>query len=217
MGNRIKINCEGSSLLTLNKIKPFQGDIKTLSDKNRERLKTSIIKYGFSCPFFIWENEGNNYLLDGHQRLTVLSWMKSDGWEIPELPVVYIQAETKQEAKQLLLHITSQYGKFSEKKILQYIQDYKINTENIRLSNSEIYLEPINFEIINYNKDRNEEFKSSYDCINKSKKIKVQIGELEGTIESNPVIQTFMNILMEKIHETNFCSTITWVIQRCIK
>ena len=143
MESIIKINCEGSDVLPLNEIKPFQGDIKTLSDKNRERLKTVIIKYGFTCPFFIWEHEGQNYLLDGHQRLNVLNWMQNDGWKIPKLPVVYIHADTEKKAKQLLLHITSQYGEFNKQNIKEIIDKFNINTNYIMLRNSPIKLKPL--------------------------------------------------------------------------
>jgi len=34
-------------------------------------IKTSIKKYGFSFPFFVWQNGGKNWILDELKRLGV--------------------------------------------------------------------------------------------------------------------------------------------------
>jgi len=46
-----------------------------------------------------------------------------DGVDIPPVPVVYVDCKDKAEAKELLLKITSQYGKVSLSGLYEYIQD----------------------------------------------------------------------------------------------
>ena len=82
--DKIEIKCKGSKNLPLNKIVPFQDDLKMIPEQSLNKLKISLMKYGFSAPFFIWK--GN--LLDGHQRLTALKELGADGALLPkEFPV----------------------------------------------------------------------------------------------------------------------------------
>ena len=110
---KIDIKCEGSDALPLDKLTELQGSLKTLSSDNFKKLKHSILRNGFTAPFFVWKDPAsfNNYLLDGHQRYTVLTALSST-YEIPALPVCYIHADNVTDAKKKLLVITSQYGEF---------------------------------------------------------------------------------------------------------
>ena len=89
----------------------LQGGLKARNDIDYDKIKLSIIKFGFSFPFFIWKGEGKNYLLDGHGRFGCLCKMQNDGYKIPPLPVVYVDCKNKIEAKEKLLRLNSQYGK----------------------------------------------------------------------------------------------------------
>ena len=85
---------------------PFQGNLKNLSKENYAKLKRTLETDGFRIPFFVWVNEGKNYLLDGHQRLRVIT---KEGWH-QEYPVIKITAYDIDDAKRTLLKITSQFG-----------------------------------------------------------------------------------------------------------
>jgi hypothetical protein len=135
----IEIKCKGADYLSLDQLLEFQGRLKKISSSNKEKLRQSILKYGFSAPFFVWKNQGKYRLLDGHQRSVVLKKMRSEGFKIPDLPVVYVQAKSKKEAKEKLLHITSQYGKFSKEGFFDFINDldFKELDETMRLADKE--------------------------------------------------------------------------------
>ena len=106
---------------------PIQGDLKDLKDKNYKKLKNSLKKYGFRIPFFVWipkENEwvivdgedfeveaGKMYVLDGHQRIRVLTQEEVKPYELPYL---LIEAENFLEAKKMILVVSSQYGKMTQ-------------------------------------------------------------------------------------------------------
>jgi hypothetical protein len=112
----IRITCQAADTLTVDQLLEFQGKIKTLTDRKRGDLQSSILEKGFCVPVFIWklitEDEEKNFLLDGHQRLKTLLWMRETGYAIPPLPVVYIEADNEKDAREKLLVITSQYGEF---------------------------------------------------------------------------------------------------------
>jgi ParB-like nuclease domain len=77
----IKITCKAATSIELAKLQPLQGNLKELSVTNFEKLKKSILKHGISFPFFVWQDNGINYVLDGHQRDRVLRKMQKQGYE----------------------------------------------------------------------------------------------------------------------------------------
>ena len=138
----IKIKCRGAAELPIDSILEFQGGLKKLSKKNLEKLKARILEDGFISPIFIWEFEGDNYILDGHQRLKALSALREEGYNIPLLPVVYIDADNERDARRKLLSITSQYGEFEIAELGDWLDDFEIEIqESLRFCESEIKID----------------------------------------------------------------------------
>lgn len=136
----IKINCKAAETINIEKLKEFQGDIKELSEENKKKLIDSIIKHGVISPFFIWKNENQYNIIDGHQRLIAIKSMQSEGYIIPSLPVVFIEAKNKNDAKEKLLQISSQYGDFNLSELDLFVEEIDIDVESIRLLSREINL-----------------------------------------------------------------------------
>ena len=100
----LKIACESARTLPFSEMTEFQGELKSLSKEDYEKLRRQLETSGYSFPISIWKApDGLNYILDGHQRLRTIKAMAADGWEIPDLPVSYTEASTYKEAKQKLL------------------------------------------------------------------------------------------------------------------
>lgn len=134
----IEIKCETKDKLNLAEMTEFQGGLKSRTDIDYDKIKLSIIKYGFSFPFFVWKNDGKNYILDGHGRFSTLCKMQKDGYLIPDLPVVYVQAKNKKEAKEKLLRLNSTYGKMTKESVLEFADDIDLNFDEIALPDSVI-------------------------------------------------------------------------------
>jgi DNA modification methylase len=92
------------------------------------------LKHGFVVPIFVWKHENRNGVIDGTGRVETLSLMKEEGYIIPELPVVYIKAKDEAEAKEILLKITSQYGKMTQKGFDEFIKGLQIDFEELGLN-----------------------------------------------------------------------------------
>lgn len=139
---KIAIKCKAADYKNVNDFVEFQGNLKKLTKKNYDKLKRSILNKGFIAPIFIWKNGSKkSYILDGHQRLTVLRQLEAEGYIIPDIPVAYIEAKTKKDAKEKLLYITSQYGEIDKKGLDEFIIDIDpIKIKDIRLLKSEIDL-----------------------------------------------------------------------------
>ena len=127
----ISIKCDNEKTLELAEMTELQGGLKERTDIDYDKIKLSIIKYGFSFPFFIWKSGKTNYLLDGHGRFETLCRMQKDGYIIPPLPVYYIKAKDKAEAKQT-------YGKMTKQSVLEFAEDLQVNFEEIQLPDGTI-------------------------------------------------------------------------------
>lgn len=128
---KIKIACEAADYLPAKTLKDFQGELKKISKANLQKLKNNIIKYGFSAPIFVWKNGGINYILDGHGRVKAVLALIKDGYAVPSLPVAWIKARSKTEAKKKLLQIASQYGEMTVKGLELFLEDADIDLGEI--------------------------------------------------------------------------------------
>jgi hypothetical protein len=93
-------------------ISELQGELKTLTEDNYSRLRKSIEVFGLIAPLFVWKHAARCYAIDCHQRLRVL---KKENAQPYELPYIKIDAESKREAKEKLLVISSQYGTITQR------------------------------------------------------------------------------------------------------
>jgi len=113
----------------------LQGKLKDLPKENYEKLKKSIIDKKFSFPVFAWlDKKEKIWILDAHQRiLKVLPLLESDGYDIPKLPTVFIDAKDKREAKELLLLLNSKYANITSEGMDLFIneKDYEIDVAEI--------------------------------------------------------------------------------------
>lgn len=129
----IEIKCETKDRLNIAEMTELQGALKARTDIDYDKIKLSIIKYGFSFPFFVWNDGKKNYILDGHGRFATLCKMQKDGYELPDLPVVYVDCKDKNEAKQKLLRLNSQYGKMTRESVLEFSSGLDLNFEELAL------------------------------------------------------------------------------------
>jgi hypothetical protein len=110
----IKITCTGAGLEDYRNLVDLQGNLKERTDEDIETVAAFILEDGWSFPFFIWKDGETKYVLDGHGRIKALEKLESQGVIIPPLPVAYIFAMNKQEAKIKLLKLNSRCGSLTE-------------------------------------------------------------------------------------------------------
>lgn len=124
---KIEITCNVKDMMPMDQLKGFQGRLKDITSENILRLKTSILRYGFSFPVFIWKKN----ILDGHQRLEALSQLIEEGHEIKDnlVPIVKILAKNKKEAAEKLLLINSRYSTINQYGFDQFVLDFGIEDE----------------------------------------------------------------------------------------
>jgi DNA modification methylase len=129
MSKKIKITCKTEKYLHIDELESFQGELKSIDDEAMEKLKGSILKYGFSFPIFVWRYS----ILDGHQRLEAVKRLIDDGYKMDDrrLPVVEIQAKNETEAAEKLLLINSRYATIDQSGFDSFVADYSIDLGEI--------------------------------------------------------------------------------------
>jgi hypothetical protein len=117
----IEIRCKAAVNLNLHNLTPLQGGLKELSSASFQKLKQSILRHGITFPFFVWQSDGSNYILDGTQRDRVLLKLVAAGYQCPPLPCALIEAKDRKEAAEKILLISSQYGRMTEESLDEFL------------------------------------------------------------------------------------------------
>ena len=146
---QIPIRCSGSRTIEWTELVPFQGDLKEMSKDSFQKLRASILKYGWISPIFVWKD---TLLADGHGRILVLKELIKEGYTIEPLPICDIQAIDKREAAEILLAINSKFQNVTPEGLYEYVTNFDIDLDT--LQNFE--LPDIDFDIFKaefYDKD----------------------------------------------------------------
>ena len=135
----ITVKCQTADRLPWGEILPLQGNLKSRTDTQIKKLCNVIIKKGWRFPLFVWKNGSKNFTLDGHGRLLACAELEKQGYAIPPLPVVYVEAKDKNEAKELILECLSRYGDITQ-------EGYEEFSEGLTIEFSDLSIPEIHFE-----------------------------------------------------------------------
>lgn len=124
MDKTVVVNVRGVVNAKLEMLHPFQEEIKILTEENYQRMKAAITEDGFSfSPHVFIDSDGKLWLLDGHQRRTCLERMQNEeGWKIPTIPCMEVEAKDLEHARRLVLEAASQFGTFQVKKVTFFVE-----------------------------------------------------------------------------------------------
>ena len=131
---QIKITCTGAGLASLDDLIIIQGNFKSLSKSSAQKLRASILQEGFADPIRVWVSGGKmkkHNIIDGTQRITVMRQMRDEGYDIPPLPIDYIEAKTRKEAVRKIIALSSQFGDIDIHGLDELLADGSIKIEDV--------------------------------------------------------------------------------------
>jgi len=125
MANKIINNVVGGETLAWDILKTYEfNSLKSSDSRDVSTLKNAIINSGFNFPFYVWH--GHRYVIDGKGRDIALSELEKEGYVIPDLPVSYIKADNKAQAKRLALQASSKHGEITEESFKEFTLDLEL-------------------------------------------------------------------------------------------
>ncbi len=134
LNKMIQIKCECSETVDWHELKEFQGGLKKREATDYEKMKTSILKYGWSFVVYYWFDGKTKWILDGHNRKKCLEMFEQDGYFIPPIPAIEVKAKSRAEAKQKLLRLNSTYGTMDASSVLEFVDgDFELAFDEISL------------------------------------------------------------------------------------
>jgi ParB-like chromosome segregation protein Spo0J len=155
----VKIAIDSKDTLATSQLEPLQDDLKSLKDDSYKKLKEEILTDGFSFAVHVYEDHesGKIYIIDGHQRVEALNRMKKEGYNIPQVPVVFIHADDLDHAKRKVLAAASQYGSFNQlgaESFLNTIKGIDLDYLKERIMMPFINFDIMDLEVLNAEKDK---------------------------------------------------------------
>jgi len=117
--------------IDFHQLSELQGDLKITTPQKIQKLKNSIIKYGVFVPKFVWIDKSavmtKFYIEDGHQTKKALIELEKDGYHIPAIPFIKIDATDKKDAAEKLLMINSRFADINPS--TTFFDDFDITPE----------------------------------------------------------------------------------------
>jgi hypothetical protein len=147
----IAVTCQVKDFLPLEKITEFPDQLKTRDAADIKLIKKLLKKYGIRWPFFIWKKGKTCYCADGQGRTLGLLDLKAEGWEIPEIPIVYIYAKDMADAKQRMLRLNSRYGMITRESVKAFADGVDIDYDELAIPGpANMFFDAVVKDIDNY-------------------------------------------------------------------
>ena len=118
-------------ILSHHEMHEFQGDLKTIDEKDLENLITEIVETGFAFAPYVWKDteDGLWKICDAHQRKKALVVLEGRGFAVPKLQTIEVLAKDREEAKRRVLQATSQYGRVTVQGLVNFAKGAGIKFE----------------------------------------------------------------------------------------
>lgn len=110
----------------------IQGDLKELSQAEYLKLRKEILKNRFNDPFQVWDDDGNKKIISGTQRKKTLLQMREEGYSVPKVPCLVVQADNEKQAREMLLERASAYGKVTNEGLFEFMSESELNLDDVK-------------------------------------------------------------------------------------
>lgn len=127
----IHIRCEAKEYIQLDDLIPLQGDLKSITKENFDKIKKSLINDGIPLGFHTWKDNNKIYIVDGHTRRLALLALRDEGYHIPALPCNPVVAKNKKEAAKVVLISNSRYAGITQESISDFMIDFELDLSDL--------------------------------------------------------------------------------------
>lgn len=135
--DKIKIKCTTGYTMDIDDMNWYPGKLKKHSDLETERIAQSIIDDGFLFPICIGKVGDKNYIIDGECTYNALQELKYRGYEIPAIPVYFVECD-EETIKKMILIGTSTNHCVTEISLKEFVKGTDLNLKNYAFGDGEL-------------------------------------------------------------------------------
>lgn len=136
----LRVTCDTKVTVPLDELHGIQGNLKGMSIEAYEKFRTLILRDGINFAMHVWkELDGTKkkgvvkyWVIDGHGRLALLRKLRDEeGYQVPEIPVVEIEAVSYQDAKRKVLAASSSFHRVSKDGLYEFMTEAGLTMEDL--------------------------------------------------------------------------------------
>jgi hypothetical protein len=153
----IRVTCDTKLRIPLDEMHGLQGKLKTAPIESYNRFRKLVLKRGVNFSFHVWKEvekvhsasvakrvaaqKGMSYdgatvvkwwIVDGHLRRLLLTKLRDEeGYTVPDLPCVEIEATSLKDAKQQVLAASSSFHKTTKDGLYEFMNDAGLVYEDL--------------------------------------------------------------------------------------
>lgn len=149
MSKQLKVTCDTKLSIPLDELTEIQGEMKSFTEESYKKFQNLVVSNGIWFPTYVVkehdEIDGKKVtrwcIVDGTGRKRMFSRMRNEGWTIPRIPCVEIQADDREQMRIAILAASSSFHKVTE----QGLHDFMVEG-GLVLSDLEPFEIPLNME-----------------------------------------------------------------------
>lgn len=152
----VRVTCDTKLRIPLDELHGLQGKLKTAPTESYNRFRKLVLKRGVNFSFHVWKEivpvlsvtkvdrakksltmKGERpavkwWIIDGHLRKMLLTKLRDEeGYEVPPLPCVEIEATSLKDAKQQVLAASSNFHKTTNEGLYEFMNDAGLVYEDL--------------------------------------------------------------------------------------
>lgn len=156
---KIRVSCDTKLRIPLDELTEIQGDLKEMTKERYEKFRRLVEKKGLWFACHVWK-EGSHekktvplcpepppgtrsknvdilvpaerwWIVDGHGRKRMLTKMRSEGYVIPDIPCVEIEAASIKEAKEAVLAASSNFQRATTEGLHAFMHEAGFTMEDL--------------------------------------------------------------------------------------
>lgn len=131
----IQIKCKTGYSLPLKDFRLYSGKLKKHSMLEIERIVDSIINDGFLFPISVMKFQDKNYIIDGEATYKALCELEDRGFELPEIPIIYVESN---DIKKAILIGTSTNHCVTKNSLYEFVENSNIDLKLFSFNEGEL-------------------------------------------------------------------------------
>jgi hypothetical protein len=151
---KLLVTCDTKLLIPLDELHEIQGELKEMTQDRYDKFRRLVLKRGIWFALHVWKevtpvhskSEAKRvasvtkrqakdasvvkwWIIDGHGRRRMFVKLREDGYAIPDIPCVEIQAASLKEAKEAVLAASSNFQRATSQGLYEFLEGADIDPQ----------------------------------------------------------------------------------------